>query len=74
MIRKKKWKVIRHLVKNKDSSSLLPPLLDPGHIDQRRFGFVDSEKAEILKYFVSISTVDDSNTNLTNFNQMCQNL
>ena len=68
-------KVIRHLVKNKDSSSLLPPLLDPDHIDQRRFGFVDSEKAEILnKYFVSISTVDDSNTNLPNFNQKCQNL
>ena len=73
--KKKFWKVIRHLVKNKDSSSLLPPLLDPDHIDQRRFGFVDSEKAEILnKYFVSISTVDDSNTNLPKFNQKCQNL
>ena len=39
------------------------------------FFFLDSEKAEILnKYFVSISTVDDNNTQLPGFEQKCQSL
>ena len=73
--KKKFWKIIRHFVKDKDSSSLLPPILDPDNTNQNKFGFLDSEKAEILnKYFVSISTVDDSTTHLPNSEQKCQNL
>ena len=72
---KKFWKIIRHFVKNKDSSSLLPPILDLDNTDQNKFGFLYSEKAEILnKYFVAISTVDYGNTHLPNFEQKCQNL
>ena len=37
--------------------------------------FIDSMKAEILNnYFVSISTVDDNNTQLPGFEQKCQSL
>ena len=42
--KKKFWKVIRHFIKNKESSSLLPPILDPDITDQNKFGFLDSER------------------------------
>ena len=73
--KRKFWKVIRHFEKNNDNSSPIPPIMDPDDIGQNKFGFLDSEKAEILnKYFVSISTVDDNNTQLPGSEQKCQSL
>ena len=62
-------------MKNNNNSSSIPPIMDTDVTGQNKFGFLDSEKAEILnKYFVSIITVDDNSTQLPGFEQKCQSL
>ena len=67
--------MIGHFVKNNDNSSSIPQIMDTDDTGQNKFDFLDSERSEIFnKYFVSISTVDDNNTQLPGFEQKCQSL
>ena len=69
------WKVIRHYVESNNNSGSIPPIINSDDNAQNRFGILDSEKAEILnKYFISVSTVNDSNTQLPNFGKKNVNI
>ena len=66
--KRKFWQVIRHFVKNENSTSTIPPLCSVSHSGEKQFHFSDEEKAECLNdYFSSISNVDDRNTVLPPF-------
>ena len=66
--KRKFWQVVRHFVKNNDSSTTIPPLVSSSPLDRNKFHFTDKEKAECLNdYFASISNVDDQNTALPPF-------
>lgn len=55
------WKIIRHFVKNKDSTSEIPPLTKHLESGGSVYYTTDKEKADCLNlYFTSVSTVDDS--------------
>ena len=59
--KKKFWQVIRHLVKNKNTSGSVPPLITFSDGNRNIYCFSDEEKAECLNnFFTSISNVDDS--------------
>ncbi len=61
------WKLVRHFVKDSKSSGVIPPLKNnDGNNDN--YYFSDFEKANCLNnYFVSISTVNDTNATLPPF-------
>ena len=66
--KRKFWQVVRHFVKNNDSSTTIPPLVSSSPLGGNKFHFTDKEKAECLNdYFASISNVDDQNTALPPF-------
>ena len=66
--KRKFWQVIRHFVKNENSTSTIPPLCSVSLSGEKQFPFSDEEKAECLNdYFSSISNVDDRNTVLPPF-------
>ena len=68
MIRKKNWQVIRHFVKNNNSSGNVPPLVFSISQGQTTYCYTDNKKAEWLnEYFTSISTVNDDNVQLPTF-------
>ena len=65
------WKVIKHFVKG-DTSTSIPPLNDL--TNNNSFHITTQNKADCLNnYFASISTVDDSNTSLPQYNFKTQN-
>ena len=66
--RKGFWKIIRHFVKEHDSSSATMPPLGMANADgQINFYTTNDEKANCLnEYFASISTVNDENVTLPN--------
>ena len=66
--KKKFWQVIRHFVKNNNSSGNIPPLFFSISQGQTTYCYTDNEKAECLnEYFTSISTVNDDNVQLPIF-------
>ena len=66
--KKKFWQVIRHFVKNKNTSDSIPPLITFSDGSRNVYCFSDEEKAECLNnFFTSIWNVDDSNTHLPIF-------
>ena len=66
--KKKFWQVIRHFVKNKNTSDSMPPLITFSDGSRNVYCFSDEEKAECLNnFFTSIWNVDDSNTHLPIF-------
>ena len=68
--KRKFWKVIRHFVKNNNSSSSIPPLCStlPNGVNQWHSN--DQDKANCLNdYFASISTVNDEHTPLPPFSK-----
>ena len=66
--KKKFWQVIRHFVKNNNSSGNIPPLISSNSQGQTTYCYTDYEKAECLnEYFTSISTVNDDNVQLPIF-------
>ena len=66
--KKKFWQVIRHFVKNNNSSGNIPPLISSISQGQTTYCYTDYEKAECLnEYFTSISTVNDDNVQLPIF-------
>ena len=72
--RKKFWQVIRHFIKNKDSSSTIPPLQHQQAANQTSYCFSDQEKVDCLnQYFTSVSSIDDSNTQLPPFEAKTNN-
>ena len=71
--KRKFWKIVRHFVKSNCNTSSIPPLktTSDGNVT---YCYSDMEKAECLNdYFVSISTVDDSNVQLPPFQSRCEN-
>lgn len=72
--KRKFWKTIRHFVKNNSKTSSIPPLKCTLQNGSSSFCFSDKEKAECLNdYFVSISTINDDNIQLPNFQARCIN-
>ena len=66
--KKKFWQVIRHFVKNNNSSGNIPSLVSSISQGQTIHCYTDNEKAECLnEYFTSISTVNDGNVQLPIF-------
>ena len=58
------WKLIRHFVKNSDSTNI-PPLCSLNNDNQIQVFTTDVEKANCLNnYFVSISSIDETNAQL----------
>ena len=59
------WQLMGRLAGKQSKTSIIPPLETPND----SYTFTDLEKANLLKnYFCSISTIDDSNINLPEFN------
>ena len=59
------WQVMGRFMGKKGTSVVIPPLQKQDHT----FAFTDLEKAdELNSYFASISTVDDANIEIPNFN------
>ncbi|MCU7958324.1 MAG: endonuclease/exonuclease/phosphatase family protein, partial [gamma proteobacterium symbiont of Bathyaustriella thionipta] len=72
--KKQFWKVVRHFVKSNNTSASIPPLNSFPVTGQNDYCFSSEEKAELLnKFFTSISTVDDGNVALPDFEYKCQN-
>ena len=68
------WKVIRHFVKNNKSTSSISPLCSTLPYGDNIWHFNDQDKANFLNdYFASISTVNDSETQLPPFNKTTDN-
>ena len=68
------WQVIRHFIKNKDSSSTIPTLQHQQTANQTSYCFSDQEKVDCLnQYFTSVSSIDDSNTQLPPFEAKTNN-
>ena len=60
------WQLIGRLVGKQSKISATPPLQTP----EDSYIFTDTEKSNLLNdYFCSISTIDDSNINLPEFNK-----
>ena len=60
------WQLMGRLVGKQSKTSIIPPLQTPND----SYAYTDSEKADLLNnYFCSISTIDDSNINLPDFNK-----
>ncbi|MCG8097314.1 MAG: hypothetical protein JAZ17_27465 [Candidatus Thiodiazotropha endolucinida] len=71
--KKQFWKVVRHFVKSNSSSASIPPLNSFPVTGQNEFCFSSDDKAELLnEYFTSISTVNDENVELPDFEYKCQ--
>lgn len=73
------WKIIRHFVKNNNTSSTIPPLQKTLETGETIYCTSDKEKADCLNsYFTSTSTIDDSNASLPPFfertNQYLENI
>ena len=74
MINEKFWKVIRHFVKNNNSTFYIPPLFSALPSGDNQWYFNDQDKANCLNdYFASISTVNDENTQLPPFTKLTDN-
>ena len=59
------WQLMGRLAGKQSKTSIIPPLETPND----SYAFTDLEKANLLNdYFCSISTIDDSNINLPEFN------
>ena len=59
------WKLMKNLIKSDTNNDPLPPLRSA---ENNSYAYSDQDKCELLKsYFCSISSVDDSNTNLPDF-------
>ena len=72
--KRKFWKVIRHFVKNNNSTSSIPPLCSALPSGDSQWHFNDQDKANCLNdYFASISTVNDKNTQLPPFTKLTDN-
>ena len=69
-----KRKVIRHFVKNNNSTSSISPLCSALPSGDNQWHFHDQDKANCLNdYFASISTVNDENTQLPHFTKLTDN-
>ena len=72
--KRKFWKVIRHFVKNNNSTSSIPPLCSALPSGDNQCHFKDQDKANCLNdYFASISTINDENTQLPPFTKLTDN-
>ena len=72
--KRKFWKVIRHFVKNNNSSSSIPPLCSTLPNGENQWHFNDQDEANCLNdYFASISTVNDEHTPLPSFSKLTDN-
>ena len=72
--KRKFWKVIRHFVKNNNSTSSIPSLCSALPSGDNQCHFNDQDKAKCLNdYFASISTVNDENTQLPSFTKLTDN-
>ena len=68
------WRLVRHFVKNNDSSANIPPLCSVSDSGDTSFFITDVEKAECLNnYFASISSVQDENATLPIFTRKTNN-
>ena len=65
------WQLMGRLAGKQSKTSIIPPLETPND----SYSFTDLEKANLLNnYFCSISTIDDSNINLPEFNIRTESL
>ena len=72
--KRKFWKVIRHFVKNNNSTSSIPPLCSALPSGDNQWHFNDQDKANCVNdYFASISTVNDEKTQLPPFTKLTDN-
>ena len=68
------FRVIRHFVKNNNSTSSIPPLCSALPSGDNQWYFNDQDKANCLNdYFASFSTVNDENTQLPPFTKLTDN-
>ena len=68
------WKLIKHFIKSNKNAGKIPPLKPTSETGEEVYAFTDLEKANCLNdYFVSISTVDDSNASLPPFTPRTEN-
>lgn len=69
------WKLLRQFIKSNKNAELIPPLKTVLQDGTEQYFFNDSEKANCLNdFFVSISTIDDSNTILPTLLPKSQNV
>lgn len=62
------WKLIRHFTRSKSSTATIPPLCSILPSGEKTYHVTDADKANCLNdYFISISSVDDTNATLPLF-------
>ena len=62
------WKLIRHFTRSKNSTASIPPLCSILPSGEKTYHVTDADKANCLNnYFISISSVDDTNATLPLF-------
>ena len=69
--KKEFWKIVKHFVNKKDSVSTIPPLCTLNTSGSSVWHVSDDEKADSLNsYFGSVSSLDDSHTDIPPFMEL----